>query len=117
MPTTLDKWYNWVFKLDWQYHQEQAESKLLHPHAGSKFGKTSGRSSEKGKFHMQEMKALPLALTVTLPAQVLQLHQNLSQHTSDVMDVHHAGRCPPIKCFNCRMLGHTANNSRRGRRM
>ena len=30
MPTTLDSWYNWAFKLDWQYCQEQAESHLLH---------------------------------------------------------------------------------------
>ena len=41
MPTTLDSWYDWAFKLDWQYRQEQAESRLLHlsSHVGSKFGK------------------------------------------------------------------------------
>ena len=51
MPTTLDSWYEWAFKLDGQYHQEQAELRLLHPssHVGSKFGKSSGSSSEKGK--------------------------------------------------------------------
>ena len=53
MPTTLDKWYSWAFKLDWQYQQEQAESKLLHPHSmhtGSKFGKSSGKGTEKGSY-------------------------------------------------------------------
>ena len=48
MPTTLDEWYSWAFKLDWQYRQEQAESKLLHPHSmhtGSKFGKSSGKGT------------------------------------------------------------------------
>ena len=94
MPTTLDEWYNWAFKLDWQYCQEQAELKLLHPHAGSKFGKTVGRSSKKGNFHMQEMNALPLAMAVTLLTQVPQLHQNLSQNTSDAINVDCAGRCP-----------------------
>jgi hypothetical protein len=34
MPTTLEQWYEWAFKLDWQYRQEQVESKLLHPHIG-----------------------------------------------------------------------------------
>jgi Retrotransposon gag protein len=47
MPTTLEEWYEWAFKLDWQYRQEQAESKLLHPHTGSKFGKPYGGSYEK----------------------------------------------------------------------
>jgi hypothetical protein len=27
MPTTLEQWYKWAFKLDWQYHQEQADKK------------------------------------------------------------------------------------------
>ena len=41
MPTTLDSWYDWAFKLDWNYGQEQVESCLLHQssHVGSKFGK------------------------------------------------------------------------------
>ena len=101
IPTTLDQWYEWAFKLDWQYHQEQVESKLLHLHTGSKFGKPSGRSMEKGSYQVQVAKALPPALAVTIP-----MHQNLSQHTSDAMDVDHAGRCPLIKCLNCRKLGH-----------
>ena len=74
MPTTLDSWYEWAFKPDWQYRQEQAESCLLHPssHIGSKFGKLSESSSEKGKeliMMMQELKAQPLAMEVTLPSQ------------------------------------------------
>ena len=106
MPTTLDSWYEWAFKLDWQYHQEQAELCLLHPssHVGSKFGKSSGSSSEKGKAPitvMQEPKAQPLATAVTLPSQGL-------THASDAMDVDRAGRRPLIKCFNCGKLGHTS---------
>ena len=50
---------------------------------------------------MQESKAQPLAMAVTLPSQD-------SMHASDAMDVDRAGRRPPIKCFNCRKLGHTA---------
>ena len=74
MPTTLDSWYNWAFKLDWQYCQEQVESRLLHlsSDVGSKFGKPSGTSSEKRKaliVMMQEPKAQPLATAVTLPSQ------------------------------------------------
>ena len=85
MPTTLDSWYEWAVKLDWQYRQEQVESRLLHPssHVGSKFGKSSGSSSEKGKapiIVMQELKAQPLATAVTLPSQG-------STHVSDAMDV------------------------------
>ena len=93
MPTTLEQWYDWAFKLDWQYRQEQAESKLLHPHsthAGSKFGKSSGGSAEKGKapiMMMQEQKAPPLATAVTLPSQG-------TTCVSDAMDVDHAGDIP-----------------------
>ena len=106
MPTTLDSWYEWAFKLDWQYRQEQVESHLLHlsSHIGSKFGKLSGSSSEKGKAPivvMQEPKAQPLATAVTLLSQG-------STHASDAMDVDRAGRRPPIKCFNCGKLGHTS---------
>ena len=50
---------------------------------------------------MQESKAQPLATAVTLPSQGL-------THASDAMDVDRAGRCPPIKCFNCGKLGNTS---------
>ena len=92
MPTTLDQWYEWAFKLDWQYQQEQAEPKLLHPHSthtGSKFGKPPGKSSEKGNYYGQTAKALPPPTAVTLPTQVPQVHQPhqfVSQHASDAMD-------------------------------
>jgi hypothetical protein len=103
MPTTLEQWYKWAFKLDWQYCQKQAESTLLHPdsmHTGSKFGKSSGGSTKEGKAPivvMQEQKAPPPAMAVTLLSQS-------TPYASDAMDVDHAGRCPPIKCFNCGKL-------------
>jgi hypothetical protein len=48
MPETSQEWYEWAMKLDRQYHQEQAESKLFgHASSSSKFGKLSGKSVEK----------------------------------------------------------------------
>ena len=43
-------------------------------HTGSKFGKSLGKGTEKGSYQVQEMKAQPLAMAVTLPVQP---HQNL----------------------------------------
>jgi Zinc knuckle len=98
MPETLPEWYEWAMKLDRQYYQEQAESKLFgHASSSSKFGKPSGRSAEKNPtptLHIEQ--ALPLAMAVT------------PECAPDAMDVDHAGRCPPIKCFNCGKIGHTA---------
>ena len=37
--------------------------------------------------------------------------------TSEAMDVDCVGRHPPIKCFNCRKLGHTAMNCREERKI
>jgi len=43
MPETLKEWYEWAQKLDWQYRQEQTESKLLgHSHATHKPHKMTG---------------------------------------------------------------------------
>jgi hypothetical protein len=95
MSTALEEWYEWAPKLDWQYCQEQVESKLLHLHTGSKLGKPYGGSYEKGKAPSMEKKAQPPAMAVTLPSQGTQ------SHASDAMDVDHIGRHPPIKCFNC----------------
>jgi hypothetical protein len=105
MPTTLEQWYSWAFKLDWQYRQGQAETRLLHLHAhmSSKYGKLSGSSSDKGKSaEHHEAKALPEAAAVTLLS-----HAN---HASEAMNVDRAGKRPLIKCFNCGKLGHLAWN-------
>lgn len=67
MLTMLMEWYEWAMKLDRQYHQEQAESKLFrHTPSGSKTGKPMGKSFE--KTHTPTMhveRALPLAMAVT----------------------------------------------------
>jgi len=43
IPETLKKWYEWAQKLDWQYRQEQTESKLLgHAHMMHKPHKATG---------------------------------------------------------------------------
>jgi len=50
MPETLKKWYEWAQKLDWQYRQEQAESKLLgHAHMMHKPHKATGGGHEKAQ--------------------------------------------------------------------
>jgi hypothetical protein len=47
MLETLQEWYEWAMKLDRQYHQEWAESKLFrHASSSSKLGKPSGKSGE-----------------------------------------------------------------------
>jgi hypothetical protein len=103
MPTTLEEWYEWAMKLDWQYRQEQAESRLLHTQtsSSSKFGKLSGRSQGKA----QEPKAQPPATAVTLPSV-----PNNPNIASDAMDVDRAGRRAPIKCYTCGKPGHTSRN-------
>jgi hypothetical protein len=98
MLETLQEWYKWAMKLDRQYHPEQAESKLFrHASSSSKSGKLSGKSAEKNPtptLHIEQ--ALPPAMAVT------------PECAPDAMDVDCAGRCPPIKCFNCAKIGHTA---------
>jgi hypothetical protein len=89
MPETLQEWYEWAMKLDRQYCQEQAESKLFrHASSSSKFGKLSGKSAEKNPaltLHIEW--ALPLATAVTLEC------------SPDAMDIDCTGRCPLIKCL------------------
>jgi len=90
MPETLKEWYEWAQKLDWQYRQGQAESKLLgHVHMMHKSDKVTGGSHEKAQA-WASMWAQPLANAVTPNAHVPQLQQQMHQHqlqNSNVMDV------------------------------
>jgi len=55
MPETLKEWYKWAQKLDWQYRQEQTESKLLgHSHAMHKTHKTTGGGGGGGHERAQD---------------------------------------------------------------
>jgi len=86
MPETLKEWYKWAQKLDWQYRQEQTESKLLeHSHAMHKPYKTTGEGHEKAQAQATVW-AQPLANTVTPNAHAPQMHQHQLQN-SDTMDV------------------------------
>jgi len=52
MPETLKEWYEWAQKLDWQYRQEQTESKLLgHSHVMHKTHKTTEEEEEVTRGH------------------------------------------------------------------
>jgi len=123
MPETLKEWYKWAQKLDWQYRQEQTESKLLgHSHVMHKTHKTTGGGGG-GHERAQAQAATwaqPLANAVTPNAHVPQTHQQTHQHqlqNSDTMDVDRGGRHPPLKCYSCGKLGHTAKLCRNKRQI
>jgi len=66
-PETLKEWYEWAQKLDWQYRQEQMESKLLgHSHVMHKTHKTTGGGGGHERAQAQAAAwAQPLANAVT----------------------------------------------------
>ena len=90
MPETLKEWYKWAQKLDWQYRQEQTESKLLgHSHVMHKTHKATGGGGGGGGGH-ERAQAQPLANAVTPNVHAPQMHQQTHQHqlqNSDTMDV------------------------------
>jgi len=95
MPEMLKEWYKWAQKLDWQYRQEQTESKLLgHSHVMHKTHKTTGGGGGGGGHERAQAQAAvwaqPLANAVTPNAHAPQTHQQTHQHqlqNSDAMDV------------------------------
>ena len=90
MPETLKEWYKWAQKLDWQYRQEQTESKLLgHSHTMHKPHKMTGGGHERAQAQASAWAQL-LANTVTPNAHTPQMHQQTHQHqpqNSNTMDV------------------------------
>jgi len=114
MPETLKEWYEWAQKLDWQYRQEQAESKLLdHAHITHKPHKATGGSHEKVQAQASAW-VQPLANAVTPHAHMPQLQQHQLQN-SDTMDIDQGGRHPLLKCYSCGKLGHTVKFCRNKR--
>jgi len=99
------------------------ESKLLgHSHVTHKTHKTTGGGGG-GHERAQAQAAAwaqPLANAVTPNAHGPQTHQQMHQHqpqNSDAMDVDRGGRCPPLKCYSCGKLGHTAKLCRNKRQI
>jgi len=90
--------------LDWQYRQEQAESKFLdHAHMMHKPHKVTGGSHKKAQAQASAW-GQPLANAVTLHAHAPQLQQQMQTHqlqSSDTMDVDRGGRHPLLKCYSC----------------
>ena len=117
MPETLKESYEWAQKLDWQYRQEQMESKLLgHSHAMHKPYKTTGGGGHERAQVQATAWAQPLANTVTPNMHAPQMHQHQPQN-SDTMDIDRGGRCPPLKCYSCGKLGHTVKLCRNKRQI
>ena len=116
MPETLKEWYEWAQKSDWQYRQEQSESKLLgHSHMTHKPHKITQGGHKRAQAQESVWVQL-LANTVTPNTHVPQMHQHQLQN-SDAMDVDQRGRCPPLKCYSCGKLGHTAKFCRNKRQI
>ena len=72
MPETLKEWCKWAQELDWQYRQEQTESKLLgHAHMTHKPHKVTGGGHERVQASAWVQ---PLANVVTPNAHTPQMH-------------------------------------------
>jgi len=104
MPENLKEWYEWAQKLDWQYRQEQTESKLLgHSHATHKTHRRQ-EEQEVTREHGQQAAAwhsrwpTPATPNAHAPQTHQQTHQYQLQN-SDAMDVDRGGRRPPLKCY------------------
>jgi len=120
MPETLRECYKWAQKLDWQYRQEQTESKLLgHAHMMHKPHKVTGGGHERAQAQASAW-AQPLANAATPNAHAPQMHQQIHQHqlqSSDAIDVDQGGRCPLLKWYSCGELGHTVKFCRNRRQI
>jgi len=120
MPETLKEWYEWAQKLDWQYRQEQTESKLLgHAHMMHKPHKATGGGHERAQAQASACMQ-PLANAVTPNMHMPQAHQQTHKHqlqNSNAMDVDQGGRRPLLKCYSCGKLGHAAKFCRNRRQI
>ncbi|PFH45318.1 hypothetical protein AMATHDRAFT_112532, partial [Amanita thiersii Skay4041] len=81
-PTTLEKWYELVIRLDRQWRQAVAERKVFATRGGSGAGGQTGATQCTGQ-QGQSQGTNPNAM---------QVDQN----------------CTPIRCYNCGQTGHIA---------
>ncbi|PFH45302.1 hypothetical protein AMATHDRAFT_122441, partial [Amanita thiersii Skay4041] len=81
-PTTLEKWYELVIRLDRQWRQAVAEHKTF----------TTRGSSGSGGQPQQQMQWRPLVQPAQCDPNAMQVDRN----------------CGPIRCYNCGQTGHMA---------
>ncbi|PFH45112.1 hypothetical protein AMATHDRAFT_127728, partial [Amanita thiersii Skay4041] len=84
LPTTLEKWYELVIRLDWQWRQAVAERKVFTARGGS--------TQCNWQLKPQQWRS---------PAQPAQRDPNAMQVDRN---------CGPIRCYNCGQSGHMARN-------
>jgi len=112
----VNQWYEWAQKLDWQYRQEQTESKLLgHSHVTHKPHKMTEGGHKRAQAQASAW-VQPLANAVTPNTHTPQKHQHQPQN-SNSMDVDQGGRRPLLKCYSCGKLGHIVKFCRNNRQI
>ncbi|PFH44984.1 hypothetical protein AMATHDRAFT_164113 [Amanita thiersii Skay4041] len=85
LPTTLEKWYELVIRLDHQWRQAVAERRLFAMHGGSSTGTQTVNRPQQAQWR-------PPAQPVQQDPNVMQVDRNRG----------------PLRCYNCGQTGHMA---------